>query len=134
MVWVGWALRIMVVIVASWVLAGLVPLVLDEFRGIDACPMLGPLPACFPVGLGYFAMAIAALFSPRKLTVLFLLGWAPVFLLALTGSILEIFGRTTCPASPAGTPLCNFSLAVASLILPVFLLSRHFQPAANNKD
>jgi hypothetical protein len=132
MVWVGWAPRIGVIIGASWVLAGLFPLVLAEFRGIDACPMLGPIPACFPVGLGYLAMAISAVFSPRRLTVLFLLGWAPVFLLALTGSTLELLGHTTCPASPTGTPLCYFSLAVASLMLPVFLLSRHFQPVVNN--
>ena len=127
MVWIGWALRLGIVVVASLVLAGLFPLILDELRGIDACPMLGPIPACYPVGFGYFAMAVAVIFSPRRLTPLFLLGWAPVFLLALTGSTLEILGRPTCPASPSGTPLCYFSLAVASLLLPTFLFSRHLQ-------
>ncbi len=127
MVWFGWALRLGIVGVASWILAGLTPLILDELNGIDACPMLGPIPACYLVGIGYFAMAVAVIFSPRKLTVLFLLGWTPVFLLALSGSTLEILGYNTCPTSPAGTPLCYFSLFVASLLLPVFLFSRNLQ-------
>jgi len=126
-VWFGWALRLGIVGVASWILAGLTPLILDELNGIDACPMLGPIPACYLVGIGYFAMAVAVIFSPRKLTVLFLLGWTPVFLLALSGSTLEILGYNTCPTSPAGTPLCYFSLFVASLLLPVFLFSRNLQ-------
>ena len=133
-VWVAWTLRLGIVVVASWVLAGLAPLILDQFRGIDTCPMLGPIPACYLVGSGYFAMTIAVVFSPRKLTLLFLLGWAPVFLLALTGSTLEVLGRTACPASPSGTPLCYFSLAIASLLLPVFLLGRHLQPANNHAN
>lgn len=132
MVWLGWAMRLGVVVVASWVLAGLTPLILDEMRGVDACPMLGPVPACYLVGFGYIAMAIAVLFSPRRLTLVFLLGWAPVFLLALSGSSMEILGRPTCPVSPAGTPLCYFSLAVASLLLPAFLIGRYFQREVNN--
>ncbi len=131
MVWFGWTLRLGIVVVASWVLAGLAPLILDELRGIDACPMLGPIPACYLVGCGYFAMAVAVIFSPRRLTALFLLGWVPVFLLALSGSTLEILGRPTCPTSPSGAPLCYFSLAVASLLLLAFLFGRHFQRAVD---
>lgn len=127
MVWFSWVLRLGIIWVASWVLAGLIPLILDELNGIDACPMLGPIPACYLVGFGYVAMAIATIISPRKLTVLFLLGWTPVFLLALSGSIMEILGHSTCPISPQGTPLCYFSLTVAALLLPVFLISRHLQ-------
>jgi len=133
-VWFSWALRLGIVGVASWVLTGLAPLILDELSGIIACPMLGPIPACYLVGIGYFAMAVAVIFSPRRLMVLFLVGWAPVFLLALTGSTLEILGRPTCPASPSGTPLCYFSLAVASLLLPAFLFGRHLQPVVNNTN
>lgn len=128
---IGWVLRLATALVTSWVLAGLTPLILDELRGIDACPMLGPVPACYIVGFGYLAMTIAVIFSPRRLTVLFLLGWIPVFLLALSGSTMEILGRSTCPASPAGTPLCYFSFAVASLLLPAFLLGRYLQRPHN---
>jgi hypothetical protein len=132
-VWISWALRLGIIGVASWVLTGLTPLILDELNGIDACPMLGPIPACYPVGLGYFAMAAAAIFSPRRLTMLFLVGWAPVFLLALSGSTMEILGHNTCPISPAGTPLCFYSLTVAALLLPVFLLCRKLQNSNEDK-
>lgn len=127
MVWVGWALLLVILAVAIWVLAGLGPLILDELRGIDACPKLGPVPACYLVGIGYLAIAIAVVFSPRRLTALFLLGWTPVLLLALSGSIMEIMGHPTCPVSPTGTPLCYFSLGVSLVLLPVFLLARYLQ-------
>jgi hypothetical protein len=97
-------------------------------KGIDTCPMLGPVPACYLVGFGYVAMALAVLLSPRQFTVLFFVGWTPVFLLALSGSTMEIMGHNTCPSSPSGIPLCYFSLTVAVLLLPVFLLSRHLNP------
>jgi hypothetical protein len=132
-VWLSWVLRIGIAAVAAWVLAGLTPLILDELNGIDACPMLGPVPACYLVGLGYVAMAAAVIFSPRRLTVLFLFGWTSVFLLALSGSTMEILGHNTCPTSPAGTPLCYFSLTVATLLLPVFFLSRMLQRSNGDK-
>jgi len=132
-VWLSWVLRIGIGAVAAWVLAGLTPLVLDELNGIDACPMLGPVPACYLVWLGYVAMAAAVIYSPRRLTVLFLLGWTPVFLLALSGSTMEILGHNTCPTSPAGIPLCYFSLTVATLLLPVFFLSRNLQRSNGDK-
>lgn len=134
MKWLYWALRLSVFVIASWVLAGLAPLVLDELRGIEVCPRLGTVPACYLVGVGYVAMATAVAFSPRRLTIFFLLGWTPVFLLALSGSTMEILGNPTCPNSPAGIPLCYFSLAIASLLLPMFLLGRHLQPTTGHTD
>jgi len=123
--WIGWALRFGIVAVASFVLVGLAPLILDAMKGLDACPMLGPVPACYPVGLGYIAMMIATIISPQRLTTVFMFGWAPVFLLALSGSTLQFLGQPTCPLSPTGTPLCYFSLAIASFLLPAYLFSRH---------
>jgi len=127
MKWLGWALRLGIAAVTVLVLYGLAPVILNVWRGLDACPKLGTLPACYIVGLGYVAMAIAVLFAPRRLTALFLLGWAPVFALALTGSTMEILGHPTCPASPTGTPMCFYSLAVVSLLLPAFWVGRRLQ-------
>ena len=124
MKWLGWALRLGIAAVAGFVLKGLAPVILDEWQGLDACPNVGPVPACYIVGLCYVAMAVAALYAPRRLTVLFLLGWVPVFSLALTGSTMEILGHPTCPESPTGTPMCFYSLAVASLLLPAFWIAR----------
>ncbi len=125
--WLGWALRLGIAVVAGSVLAGIAPVIIDEWRGLNACPKLGPVPACYVVGFSYSAMAIAALLAPRRLTGLFLAGWVPVFALALAGSTMEILGRPTCPPSSTGTPLCFYSLAVASLLLPAFWGSRRLQ-------
>ena len=123
MQWFGWALRLGIAVAVGFALFDLFPLIFDQLRGAQVCPMLGFLPACFLVAAGYIAMAVALL-APRKLTNLFLLGWLPVLALALTGSTLEVMGRPTCPVSPSGTPLCFYSLAVASLLLPAFWISR----------
>ena len=124
MKWLSWVMRLGIVVVGGLVLTSLAPVILNDWQGLDACPRLGPIPACYVVGLSYGAMAIAALFAPRRLTALFLLGWAPVFVIALTGSTMEILGHPTCPVSPAGTPMCYYSLVVASLLLPAFWVVR----------
>ena len=124
MKWLGWSVRLGIIVVAGFMFNGLVPVVLNEWRGIEACPRLGAVPACYVVGLGYSLMAVAVIFAPRRLTALFLLGWTPVFALALTGSTMEILEYPTCPASPTGTPMCYYSLAVVSLVLPAFWVGR----------
>jgi hypothetical protein len=77
-------------------------------------------------------MAIATVISPFRLAILFYLGWTPVFLLALTGSTLEIMGHNSCPLSPAGIPLCYFSLTIATFLLPAFVLVRSQQREADS--
>lgn len=128
MKWLGWSVRFGIVVVAGFVLNGLLPVVLDEYQGIAACPRLGPVPACYVVGLGYSVMALAVILAPRRVTALFLFGWVPVFTVAFIGSTMEILGRPTCPTSPTGMPMCYYSLAVASMLLPAFWISR--RPAA----
>ena len=134
MKWLGWAVRLGIVAVAGLVLIGLVPVVLNEWRGIEACPRLGAVPACYVVGLGYSLMAVAVIFAPRRLTALFLLGWAPVFAMAFIGSTMEILGRPTCPVSSTGTPMCFYSLAVASTLLPAFWVSRRLAARAVHEN
>ncbi len=134
MKWLGWAVRLGIIAVAGFVLNGLVPVVLNEWRGIEACPRLGAVPACYVVGLGYSLMAVAVIFAPRRLTALFLLGWAPVFAMAFIGSTMEILGRPTCPVSPTGTPMCFYSLAVASTLLPAFWVSRRLAARAAHEN
>ncbi len=130
----GWTLRLGITAVTVLVLNGLVPVVLNEWRGIEACPRLGAVPACYVVGLGYSLMAVAVIFAPRRLTALFLLGWAPVFAMAFIGSTMEILGRPTCPVSPTGTPMCFYSLAVASTLLPAFWVSRRLAARAVHEN
>ena len=124
MTFLAWGIRIAISIVAIIVLYGLAPVITNEWRGLDACPKLGPLPACYLVAVCYFAIGVASLAAPRRLTWLFAMGWLPVFGLAFSGTSLEIFGRPTCPATSAGVPMCYFSLAIALVLLVAFLFVR----------
>ena len=122
MIWLNLLLRAGVALACLAVLSGIVPISLTHFHTGDACPTLGPIPACYLVSISYAAMAVAALVWWRTLSWLFFIGAAPVILLAASGTTLELFGRPTCPLSANGLPLCYISLAVGCGLLLGFLL------------
>ncbi|MGH1478024.1 MAG: hypothetical protein ACRBM6_04725 [Geminicoccales bacterium] len=120
MMWLRWLSRGFILTVTASVLYGLAPVVINQWHAGNACPTLGAIPACYLVMICYVAMAVSAVMAPRRLSWLFLLGWLPVFLLALTGSTMEILGRETCPQSPTGIPMCYYSFLIASMLIPAF--------------
>ena len=66
-------------------------LTLEHMQHGEVCPVVGPIPACIIVFLGYLLMFLGAVFlgkSSSKPT--FILGWVPVFLLAFIGVTLEL--------------------------------------------
>ena len=98
---------------------------LQHLKHGEVCPTLGPLPACIIVFLGYLLMFIATIFIADKAkSKLFLIGWIPVFLLALSGVVVEISGTTICPAGAYGIPQCFYSFAVTVLTLLLFIFTR----------
>lgn len=131
MIALSWMIRIAIFGLAAFVIYNLAPVVMAELQSGDGCPKLGPVPACYLVSAAYAAIGISALLDPRRLTWLFLTGWLPVFLLAATGTTLELFGRTTCPATATGTPMCYYSLAAALLLLPAFFFARSVSRTRN---
>lgn len=91
----------------------------------ETCPMLGPLPACYVVFIGYMLILVNAVFiSKFNRKSLFFLGWSPIFLLAATGVTLEIIGLDICPPGALGVPQCVYSLAMALLCLVLFVILR----------
>lgn len=115
--------RLLILLTVVWVIGRLLPVAVDRLSNPQACPSLGVLPACYIVLLAYLAMGVATLAAPRRLIGLFLSGWLPVVLLAASGTLLELSGTPTCPASDTGTPLCYYSLAVALALLPLYWLA-----------
>lgn len=96
----------------------------DHLRHGEICPMLGPIPACIIVFLGYLFIVLSAAFLKRTAAKkLFYIGWTPVFLLALMGVILELTKGKVCPPGTFGVPQCFFSLAMALLCLGLFKFS-----------
>jgi len=72
-------------------------MVADQLSGLDACPLLGPVPACYLVFIGYIAIGVAVILEPLRSLWIFLAGWLPVFLFALTGTSLELLGQPVIP-------------------------------------
>ena len=99
---------------------------LDHLQHGEICPTVGSFPACIIVFLGYFLIVLSALFIRNKaVTKLFYVGWAPVFLLAATGVILELTKGRVCPPGAFGIPQCFFSLTMILLCLGLFRYSRN---------
>ncbi len=104
---------------------------LEHIQHGEVCPMLGPVPACIIVFLGYLAVFLAAVFIQKPWAKkLFYTGWTPVFLLAFIGVGLELIKGQTCPPGPAGIPQCFFSLA---MITACWLMFRFYQASAPRK-
>ena len=121
MIWIYWLLRGGIVLACLMVLGGIIPISVEQIRTGNACPKLGPIPACHVVTLAYAAMALAVTIGWRRWKWVFFVGLAPVLLLALTGTSLELLGKPTCPRSANGWPLCYSSLLVSFCLLIVFM-------------
>jgi|GEM_PF-2370482 len=132
--YIAWVCRGLIFAVSVYVLISLVPVIRAQWTGGNGCPTIGPVPACYVVALCYAAMGLAALINPFRFNLLFWLGWSPVFLLALSGSVLEVSGTPTCPIAPGGTPMCFYSLALATLLAPVFYVARRFSVPGKPHD
>jgi hypothetical protein len=120
MIWGSRLLRTGVFLACLAVLNGIIPISITHFHTGDACPKLGPIPACYVVSLAYLAMALGVSIGWRNLKWLFVLGVTPVILLAVAGTGLELLGRPTCPRSASGWPLCYTSLMIGVGLLICF--------------
>ena len=116
------SLRAVIAVLAFIGLAGVLPVSYSELSTQTACPHLGFIPACHIVTLAYAIVLLTAVHSRIWKTWLFVLGWLPIFLLALAGTTLELLGNGTCPETAGGIPKCYFSLGLAiALVLPVLI-------------
>lgn len=103
---------------------GVVPIVQRQITGAAACPTLGPVPACYLVLLGYGLIVISVFLAARYRLITFAAGWLPLFILASTGSGLELLGQVACPRSSTGVPTCFFSLGLLGLIVVLYVLEK----------
>ena len=104
--------KIFRILLASLALAGVIgvlPIAQRQFTGAAPCPTLALLPACYLVLLGYMLVVVSAFQRGRYRIWTFVTGWIPLFILASTGTGLELFGQEACPRSLGGTPTCFLS-------------------------
>ncbi len=117
-----------VLILSSLGLYGASSLSYTTFMGGKGCPQLVVMPACYIVALGYFGIVVSLLL---KNTLLFLVSWTPLFLIALGASTLEVFRGGACPYSPSGFPMCYSSLF---LLIIIFILTFVLKKSGINKS
>jgi len=116
--------RLALVVIAGFGTWAGLTLSIEHMQHGEICPMLGPIPACFIVFLGYLSVVLAALFVKKSFAErLFYIGWTPVFLLALMGVILELTKGHICPPGAYGIPQCFFSLTMALVCLGLLKLT-----------
>jgi len=118
-----WYARLIIAGLAIVGLVGVLPVSWDELISGSACPHLGPIPACHIVSVAYSLILLSVVDYRLWKPGLFIWGWLPVFILALNGSTLELWGRDTCPKTAGGWPKCFSSLALASFIILPLVVS-----------
>ena len=110
-------LRIFLLALLSIGLYGALSVSYLTIMDIAPCPSILNIPACYVVTAGYFLMLTATFLYQKNIAkTLFIIGWLPVLLLALVGSLLELSYGEICPKSSIGVPLCYVSLSFAMLV------------------
>lgn len=85
-----------------------------HMSGAEACPSIGPVPACYAVLIGYLAMLISVISTMKWV---FWSGWLPVFLLATIGAGSELLSsEAICPQTDGGIPKCYFSFLISFIL------------------
>jgi len=90
----------------------------------DACPRLGPVPACYLVLGAYLLIFASNMLTGWTRTALFLLAWLPVFALALVASAFDLLAGPVCPRALGAVPQCFVSLALAGAIGWVWIVGQ----------
>lgn len=114
----GAAIRGALVAIVAIGLANSAWLSWGQFQSGKACPLLGPIPACYVALCGYGLLAFATIklvVRRKRADRAFWSGWAIAAGLATLGSVMEIARGDICPRI-AKLPLCYVSLASCVLI------------------
>ena len=106
-----------------------------NFTAQQACPHLVGLAICYIVTIAYGLMLITLFMKRSRLhTILFFGAWIITFLIALSGSVLEIIHGAVCPTSSFMLPLCYLSLAMCLAIAALYSIDRFWQNARPADD
>jgi hypothetical protein len=132
--WTLFTARLVVAVLAIVGLIGVLPIAYQQIIAVNDCPALGPIPACYIVLAGYVLIGASILIGARWRSLIFSIGWVPVFGLALTGTSLELLGQNACPKTSSGIPACFLSLAILTVIVLAFIVQRAFLPGRDQKD
>lgn len=99
----------------------------QQYQSGEACPILGPVPACYIAFVGYLLMSIVLaanlLLGRTQFDWLFWTGLGVAGGLALLGSAFEIIKGDICPKAFGWLPMCYISLAFCIVIGVLFKIA-----------
>ena len=106
----------LIILILLFVIYGSFMLSRKDYRKKNVCPKIIGIPACYLV----FIFFVGSLFShilnfgaPYSYYAFL----AVPFLLALTGTLVELTGKVICPRTPGGTPMCFISLGFCTVLI-----------------
>ena len=108
-------LRISIIILGLIGFVGVSKISYEHFHG-NSCPMLGMIPACYVIFVGYAMIIISMIPKINRAGLIFIIGWTPVIVLALMGTVGEWTHTVQCPRTASGNPACYFSAGYSTLI------------------
>jgi hypothetical protein len=96
-----------------------------NLTGAQNCPHLAGIAICYVVAIAYGSMLVSLLLkrSAHHYTI-FSVAWGITFLIALSGSGLELSQGGVCPITSFQLPLCYVSLALCLAIMASYLAAR----------
>jgi len=109
-------IRLAIIVLSGLGFLGVGGISLSHWTGEAGCPMLGPIPACYVIFVGYGLILLSTFVRSNISVPMFFIGWLPVMVLAFIGVIGDITSTVTCPMSEIGIPKCYFSAALSLLI------------------
>lgn len=83
---------------------------LYDWKKKNICPKIAGIPACYIVFVCFLTASISHLINTAFSTQLFFIFIGIPGVIALIGSITELTGRTICPKTKSGIPMCYISL------------------------
>jgi hypothetical protein len=108
--------RTAIVLLAGIGVLGVGRISVMHWTGEAFCPMISSLPACYVILIAYSLIVLSMYPRLQKALLVFLIGWVPVTILALTGVVGELTGILQCPHLENGIPQCFISAAFALII------------------
>ena len=90
----------------------------DDWMKKKKCPKILGIPACNIVFVSFLMAFICHFLNTLITNQVYFLFIGISGLIALVGSITELTGKTICPKTESGTPMCYFSLAF-SIVLAI---------------
>ncbi len=93
-----------------------------DWKQKNVCPKIGGVPACYIVFLCFVIATFSHIFTTLVSCKVYFVFVAIPAIIAFVGSITELKGKTICPKTTSGIPMCYISFAFClTLILTKYL-------------